>query len=124
MNLEQILGVPVNYWVIMLISHAIHIYMKVEMDVKINKIALKDYYKDPWKFFGMVIGLIQSAVLLIAGHDAYEKYLINQGEAPTIYVSFVVAFIGYGGSSLWNNIMNIIKDKIGNVTGDAQQPLP
>jgi hypothetical protein len=118
MILENILGVPLNYWVIMLISHAVHVYMKVEMDVKTNKIAAKEYYKDGWKLTGVLIGLTQSIVLLIAGHDAYQIYLIKQEESPSFYISFVVAFIGYGGSSLWNNIMNIIKTKIDNVSNN------
>jgi hypothetical protein len=108
------LDIPMNFWLIMLLSHAIHVYLKIETDVKTNKIALQDYYKDKWKLSGLMIGVLQSSILLIAGHDAYIKYLAKINDESSIYISFVVAFIGYGGSSLWNNIMNLIKDKLTN----------
>ena len=105
-----ILGVAIKYWLIMLASHSMHIYMKIEADVRENKVALKDYLT-PYKLVGMAFGLYQSIVLLLIGSDALVKYTQNIDADAPVYISFVVAFIGYGGSSLWNNIMDLIKAK-------------
>lgn len=105
-----ILGVSLKYWLIMLAAHSMHIYMKVETDVRENKVALKDYLS-VYKFTGMLFGLYQSAVLLLIGSDAIIKYAQNVDANASVYISFIVAFIGYGGSSLWNNIMELIKAK-------------
>jgi len=118
--METILGVPVLYWIIMIASHTIHIYMKVEGDLRKNKIALGDYFVNKLKLFGLFIGLMQSAILLIAGYDALIKYQIKAATEPTYLISFVVAFLGYGGSSLWNNIMQLIENLINKrLIGDA-----
>jgi hypothetical protein len=112
----EFLGVPLNYWFIMIASHLIHIYLKVEADVRDNKIAIKDYFHSMWKIAGVFVSFFQSCVLLIAGLDAYQIYVQKTGDDLSTYVSFVVAFIGYGGSSLWNNIMDVVKNKVNNVT--------
>ena len=106
-----ILGVEVKYWLIMLAAHSMHVYMKVETDVRENKIAIKDYLT-PYKFVGLLFGLYQSIVLLLVGSDALIKYTEKVDVNASIYISFVVAFIGYGGSSLWNNIMELVKSKL------------
>jgi hypothetical protein len=105
-----ILGVSLKYWLIMLASHSMHVYMKVEADVRENKVAIKDYLTT-YKFAGLLFGLYQSIVLLYIGSDALIKYTQNVDTTASVYISFIVAFIGYGGSSLWNNIMELIKAK-------------
>lgn len=112
----EFLGVPANYWIVMIASHLIHIYLKVEADVRDNKIAVKDYFQSMWKIAGVFVSFFQSCVLLIAGLDAYQIYVEKTGGDLSTYVSFAVAFIGYGGSSLWNNIMDVVKNKVDNVT--------
>ena len=111
MNLEIIMGVPANYWFIMVASHIVHIYLKIEGAKSTNKVAAKKYWNDKFKLSGVLMSFAQSIVLLIASHDAYVKYVqINESDlAP--YFSFAVAFIGYGGSSMWNNIMDLVKSK-------------
>lgn len=116
--MDLILSIPVNYWVIMAVSHMIHIYLKVEADAKSNKEALQEYWQDLWKLGGVCVSFLQSAVMLVASHDAYIKYLSKSEDELGMYYSFAVAFIGYGGSSLWNNLMELIKSKL-NVTASA-----
>lgn len=112
----EILGIPYTYWLIMIASHLVHIYLKVEADVRDNKIAVKDYFQSMWKIAGVGVSFFQSCVLLVAGMDAYTIYVQKTGGDLSTYISFVVAFIGYGGSSLWNNIMDVVKNKVNNVT--------
>jgi amino acid permease len=109
----NLFGVPMFYWAIMLVSHAIHVYLKVEADVRVNKVALSDYIHDYYKLSGVIIALIQSCLLLVIGYDSFIKLDANSPADLSTYISFVVAFIGYGGSSLWNNIMDLIKSKLG-----------
>lgn len=109
----NLIGVPLFYWAIMLISHAIHVYLKVEADVRVNKVAFSDYIHDRFKLSGVVIALIQSCLLLVIGYDSFLKIDAKSAIALSNYISFVVAFIGYGGSSLWNNLMDLIKSKLG-----------
>lgn len=106
-------GVPMSAWGIMLVSHAIHVYLKVETDVRVNKVAISDYIYDRFKLSGVIIALIQSCLLLVIGYDSFVKFDANSAMDLSTYISFVVAFIGYGGSSLWNNIMDLIKSKLG-----------
>jgi amino acid permease len=109
----NLFGVPVSYWGIMLVAHIIHVYLKVETDVRVNKVALSDYIYDHFKLGGVIIALIQSCLLLVVGYDSFVKFDENSPADLSTYISFVVAFIGYGGSSLWNNIMDLIKSKLG-----------
>jgi sRNA-binding regulator protein Hfq len=110
--METLLNTPINYWVIMVVSHMIHIYLKIESDTLTNKESLQTYWLDKFKLGGLVISFMQSVVLLMASYDAYAKYLENTDSENAMYYSFAVAFIGYSGSSLWNNIMEIVKSKI------------
>ena len=109
----NLFGVPLYYWAIMLISHGIHVYLKVETDVRVNKVALSDYIHDGFKLSGVFIALVQSCLLLVIGYDSFVKFDAKSVADLSNYISFVVAFIGYGGSSLWNNLMDLIKTKIG-----------
>ena len=109
----NLIGVPLFYWAVMLISHAIHVYLKVETDVRVNKVAFSDYIHDRFKLSGVFIALIQSCLLLVIGYDSFLKIDAKSASDLSNYISFVVAFIGYGGSSLWNNLMDLIKSKLG-----------
>lgn len=109
----NLFGVPLSYWAIMLVAHAIHVYLKVETDVRVNKVAISDYIYDHFKLGGVIIALVQSCLLLVVGYDSFVKFDANSPADLSTYISFVVAFIGYGGSSLWNNIMDLIKSKLG-----------
>lgn len=109
----NILGIPAMYWLIMTVSHAVHVYLKVEEDAKTNKEAWAAYRSNPWKISGFVVAFLQSSILLVAGWDAYYNYTLKHPDIDlTKYIAIAVAFIGVGGGSLWNNIMSIIQKRI------------
>jgi len=109
----NILGIPAMYWIILVVSHAIHVYFRIEADIKSNPAALKEFMSDTFKQIGLVIGLAQSMILLVVGWDAYTSYLATHPDLDiSLYIGIGIAFIGYGGSSIWTNLMDIIKNKI------------
>jgi hypothetical protein len=108
-----ILGIPVMYWLLMVASHLIHIYFKVESDVQTNKVAIKAYFTDPWKITSFIVAFCQSAILLIAGWDAYIKYADKHPDIDlSLYIGVAVCAIGYAGSSIWGNLMDMVKKGI------------
>ena len=117
---HYILGIPIMYWIIMVASHLLHVFMKVQNDVQANKIAVKVYFKDKWRQASMVVALAESVILLIVGWDAYLKYTLKHPDVDlALYIGVAVAFIGYGGASLWGNLMTAIENKISKKINDG-----
>lgn len=115
-----ILGIPAMYWLLMIASHLLHVYLKIETDVQTNKVAFNAYIRDRWKVTSLVVAFVQSAILLVIGWDAYVKYAEKHPDIDlSLYIGVAVAFIGYGGSSLWNNLMAFMESKVKkNITND------
>jgi len=101
--------IPANFWLIMGLSHMLHIWTKLELNPENNmSLFLKDI-RNPRKIIATVMGVIQSVTLLIMLHDSYGRYIEVNGDKYQWVASIVVAFIGYSGSSIWNNVMNLLQ---------------
>lgn len=100
--------IPALFWVIMLLSHFIHILMKVEQDAQANKIAIKAWFTSPAKWLSMSLALMQSVTLLVIGYNGYLTYAAKHPDMDmTWYLYIGASLVGFSSSSLWENVMSI-----------------
>jgi len=117
--LSTFTNIPVNLWIIMILSQFIHILMKVELDAKTNKEAWREYLTSPSKYISVILSLLQSVTLLIIGYYGYEKYEVKHPELDmSFYLVVGAALVGFSSSSLWSNVMALASKVFGNKTGD------
>ena len=113
-------NIPVNLWIIMILSQFIHILMKVELDAKTNKEAWREYLTSPSKYISVILSLLQSITLLIIGYYGYEKYEVKHPELDmSFYLVVGAALVGFSSSSLWSNVMALASKVFGNKTGEG-----
>lgn len=114
------LGIPFLFWIIMICSHAVYLFFKINNDVLKNKIAANVYFKNYWNIAALVVSFIQCFTLLLVGWDAYSRYLLaNPVNTYSWLIAIMAAFIGYGGVSLWNAVMKAM-DKKARAAIDAE----
>tara|TARA_R110000868_G_scaffold360225_1_gene622263 strand:+ start:4878 stop:5183 length:306 start_codon:yes stop_codon:yes gene_type:complete len=100
----------------MIVSHLTHVYFKIAAERVKAPAAFSRYISDKWNQIGFFISFAQSWILTLVGWDAYLK-AVNKYPSINLelYVAIAVAFIGFGGSSLWTNIMSKIQARVDKV---------
>lgn len=104
---------PLIYWIILILSHVIHIWFKVLEETKADEENFRTWRKNPFNIGGIAISFLCSITMLLIGWQSFNVAIVK---FPTlnldIWVGVAVAFVGFGGSSLFLTLMRRFKDKV------------
>jgi len=102
--IKLLLEVPLIHWFLMLIGFAVHVLMKLDKHITKGN-TLKSFFTIK-TLISMVISLLMSTGMIIAGNDSFKGNDL---------LAFGALGAGYLNNSLFTNLMQMFKAKVNKV---------
>jgi hypothetical protein len=107
--IKLLLEVPPTFWFLMLIGFAVHVLMK--LDKHITKGCTVKSFFTVKTLISMVISLLMSTGMIIAGNDSFKGNDL---------LAFGALGAGYLNNSLFTNLMQMFKARVNKAKTDEE----